>query len=336
MKRLLFIFGGVALLVGAVLLIFPELRLGLFGVSLPQRLQKGRLDQVSCVSMLMNAHEIRGLSENKSLEMDEDVQPDVYDLALGLLERVEIDGANPVVNYQVKEENLAQVGVHKPSRILNNIFSLRLGPQGAPIGFELLKGKFSSVLDNVRLTQLLAPLWIIRPAKRVAVGEEWSGRYKLEYALNTLNNKKVCLEHRMHYAIEEIKPENEIKLAKINYQGEISFAPLDSIPEGTEIDGRGRVKGTALMNLESGTVILADDRTTWVYAVRHTREEIEELSLYDRKSRLFRPKFVPKGAAGFKSIMPEDGEAPALDQVDNASGSGGAAVNSGKTSDKDK
>lgn len=322
-------------MVGAVLLIFPELRLGLFGVALPQRLQKGRLDQVSCMSMLMNAHEIRGLSENKSLEMDEDVQPDVYDLALGLLERVEIDGANPVVNYQVKEENLAQVGVHKPSRILNNIFSLRLGPHGAPVGFELLKGKFSTVLDNVRLTQLLAPLWIIRPAKRVAVGEEWNGRYKLEYALSTLNNKKVCLEHRMHYSIEEIKPENEIKLAKINYQGEISFTPLDSIPEGTEIDGRGRVKGTALMNLESGMVVLADDRTTWVYAVRHQREELEELSLYDRKSRLFRPKFVPKGAAGFKSIMPEDGEAPDLDQVDNASGSGPAG-NAGKAPDKEK
>ncbi|MBQ7502774.1 hypothetical protein IJT93_08720 [bacterium] len=336
MKRFLFIFGGVALLVAVVLLIFPELRLGLFGVSLPQRLQKGRLDQVSCVSMLMNAHEIRGLSKDKSLEMDDDVQPDVYDLALGLLERVEIDGVNPVVNYQVKEENLAQVGVHKPSRILNNLFSLRLGAQLAPSGIELLKGQFSSVLDNVRFTQMLAPLWIVRPTKRVTVGEDWSGRFKLEYALNTLDNKRVCLEHRMHYAIEEIKPENDMKLAKINYKGEISFSPLDSIPEGTEVDCKGRIEGTALMNLESGAVILADDRTTWVYVVRHLQEELEELTLYDRKSRLFRPKFVPKGAAGFKSIMPEDGEAPDLEQVDNASGSGKAAGSGDKSSEKAK
>ena len=103
----------------------------------------------------------------------------------------------------------------------------------------------------------------------------------------------------------------------------------EKLPENIEVLGKGRIEGQAYMNIKDGSVIVADDRTVWVYAVRFLDEDMEDLRIFDRKSRVFRPRVVPKAGAGFSSAMPKDGEAPGLNQVEKQSGSATSASKAG-------
>ena len=53
--------------------------------------------------------------------------------------------------------------------------------------------------------------------------------------------------------------------------------------------------------------------------MRFFDEDMEDLRIFDRKSRVFRPRVVPKAGAEFSSAMPKDGEAPGLNQVEKQS-----------------
>lgn len=321
MKRLAFVIGSVIIVGILAVLLIPSMRRGLFGVSMPLKLQDGKTDVVNVVSMLLNGREIRGLSETPNLEIDDTVQPEVYDLALSLIEKTERGGAQPVVNYLVKEAKLAQIGVNKPASFLDNIFTMRLSPKGIVEGFELIKGRKSNILDDVHTAQLLSSLWIGRPSKSVHIGDPWDSRWVINYPLDTVSGKSLNLEHRLKYSIADIRhDEHGMDVAQINYVGSIVVSPKDKLPENIEVLGQGRIEGQAYMNLKDGSVIVADDRTVWVYAVRFLDEEIEDLRIFDRKSRVFRPRFVPKAGDGFSSAMPQDGEAPSLKQVEEKAG----------------
>ena len=118
MKRIAFVIGSIIIVGILSILLIPDMRRGLFGISMPLKLQEGKADVVNVVSMLLNGREIRGLSETPNLEIDDSVQPDVYDLALSFIEKTERGGAQPVVNYLVKEAKLAQIVVNKPTSFL--------------------------------------------------------------------------------------------------------------------------------------------------------------------------------------------------------------------------
>lgn len=315
MKRIFIALAAALVFIFLLILIVPSWRQSLLGVSLPFNLQAGRTEPVSVVSMLLNAREIRPLSETPNLEMDETVQPEVYDLALGLLEKVALAGAEPVVNYEVKQAKLAQVGVSKPTDLLDNLYSLRLTPQAVINGFELLRGHQFAILDTPRLAQTLAPLWIPRPQGTLKPGQSWSQRWHITYPVDTLEGKRLNLEHRLTYQLAEIRPDRGSQLAKITYRGEIAVTPHDPLPAHTEVLGTGNIEGEAYLNLSTGLVSIADDRTAWLYVVRHLDYQAEELRLFDRKSRVFRPLIVPNAARSFESAMPQDGEAPDLQQV---------------------
>ncbi|MGM9991686.1 MAG: hypothetical protein ACI376_02410 [Candidatus Bruticola sp.] len=320
MKRLAFAIGAVILICLIAVLSIPNMRRGIFGLSLPLKLQEGRADVVNVVSMLLDGREIRSLSDEPNLAIDDSVQPEVYDLALSFIEKVERGGAQPTLNYLVKEAKLAQIGVNKPVSFLENIFAMRLNPQGAVESFGLIKGRKSNILDEVHTAQLLSSLWIGRPQKRIDVGEVWDSRWTIDYPVDTLKGSLLTLEHRLKYAIVEIRrDDNGMDIAKINYNGSIIINPKSPLPEGTEVLGQGRIEGQAYMNIKDGSVIIADDRTVWVYAVRFLQENMEDLRISDRKSRIFRPRVVPKAGAGFSSAMPQDGAAPNLEQLDMSS-----------------
>lgn len=326
MKRLAFVIGSVIIVGILAILLIPDMRRGLFGVSMPLKLQEGKTDVVNVVSMLLNGREIRGLSVEPNLEIDDSVQPDVYDLALSFIEKTERGGAQPVVNYLIKEAKLAQIGVNKSVSFLENIFTMRLSPKGIIEGFELIKGRKSNLVDDVHTAQLLSSLWIGRPKSRVHIGEPWDGRWVINYPLDTVSGKSLVLEHRLKYSIADIRhDENGMDVAQINYIGSIVVSPKEKLPENLEVLGKGRIEGQAYMNLKDGSVIVADDRTVWVYAVRFLDEDMEDLRIFDRKSRIFRPRIVPKAGAGFSSAMPKDGEVPGLNQLEKETE---AAVNS--------
>lgn len=330
MKRIAFVIGSVIIVGILALLLIPDMRRSLFGISMPLKLQEGKADVVNVVSMLLNGREIRGLSETPNLEIDESVQPDVYDLALSFIEKTERGGAQPVVNYLVKEAKLAQIGVNKPASFLENIFTMRLSPKGVIEGFELIKGRKSNLVDETHTAQLLSSLWIGRPNKRVRIGEPWDSRWVINYPLDTVSGKSLVLEHRLKYSVADIRhDDNGMDVAQINYVGSIVVSPKEKLPENIEVFGKGRIEGQAYMNIKDGSVIVADDRTVWVYAVRFLDEDMEDLRIFDRKSRVFRPRVVPKAGAGFSSAMPKDGEAPGLNQVEKQSGSATSASKAG-------
>ncbi len=331
MKRLAFVIGSLIVVGLLALLFIPDMRRGLFGVALPLKLQEGKADVVNVVSMLLHGREIRGLSAQPNLEIDESVQPDVYDLALSFIEKTERGGAQPVVNYLVKEAKLAQIGVNKPASFLDNIFTMRLSPQGIIEGFELIKGRKSNLMDETHTAELLSSLWIGRPSKRVRIGEPWDSRWIINYPIDTLPGKSLTLEHRLKYTIADIShDEKGIDVAQINYTGSIVVSPKEKLPENVEVLGKGRIEGQAYMNIKDGSVIVVDDRTVWVYGVRFLDEDMEDLRIFDRKSRVFRPRVVPKAGAGFSSAMPQDGEAPGLNQLEKKPGTGTPSPTNGK------
>ncbi|MGM9999582.1 MAG: hypothetical protein ACI38Q_09395 [Candidatus Bruticola sp.] len=330
MKRLAFAVGSVIVICLLAVLFIPNMRRGLFGLSLPLKLQDGRADVVNVVSMLLDGREIRGLSNEPNLEIDDTVQPEVYDLALSFVEKVERGGAQPALNYLVKEAKLAQIGVNKPVSFLENIFAMRLNSKGNIESFSLIKGRKSNLLDEVHTAQLLSSLWIGRPAKRINVGEAWDSRWTIDYPVDTLKGSLLALEHRLKYAVAEIRrDDNGMDVAQINYSGSIIINPKGQLPEGTEVLGQGRIEGQAYMNIQDGSVLVADDRTVWMYAVRFLNEGMEDLRISDRKSRIFRPRFVPKAGAGFSSAMPKDGTAPNIEQL-NTGSSGQNPATAGK------
>lgn len=320
MKRFLFVAGGIAAVVLLALLVSPSLRMSILGISVPFKVQMGQAEPVRVMSMLLDAREIRGLSSKPNLDLDDSVQPNVYDLDLGLIEKAVKGTPEPVMHYEVKEEKLAQIGIKKPNQLLNDIFAMRLNRGCIVSDSALIKGRTSSILDDARFGQCLAPMWICRPKGRVSIGEVWSGRWTLEYAVDALDGRRAILEHRMNYKIEDIKDEGPMRLAKIDYSGEIGIKPKDKLSENTELIGRGRTEGQAYMNMKTGNVVLADDHTVWMYAVRLLSEDIETVRLFERRSRAFRPLAMPKAAEGFGSAMPKDGELPGMDQVKDKGG----------------
>ena len=315
MKRLALSIGGVLLLAAALVFFVPSLRQSILGIALPLNLQEGRAEPIHIVSMLLKAREVRGLSSQPNFTMDDTVTPDVYDLALGCVEKTERTGADPVIAYLIKEENLAQIGVKKSGSLLNNVFSMRLGRGGVIENFLMIKGQESPIVDEVRMGQMLAPLWIVRPDKRVTVGEVWSGRWSIAYPVDTLDKAKINLEHRLNYHIARIFSQKDMELAVVDYEGSITLTPQKPLPSNVELVGEGHIKGEAWLNLKSGQVILADDRTAWGYAVRFLEEKTEDLRLFDRKSRIFRPSVMPNAGDNFTSAMPKDGQAPQINDI---------------------
>ncbi|MBQ7529602.1 hypothetical protein IJT10_06830 [bacterium] len=317
LKRIFFVLGGVLAVFILVLVIFPEVRQAILGVRLVKDVPAGRLEPVSVVSMLMCAREMRGYSGEINFNMDDDVQPDVYDYAANLVESVSQGGNEPIVNYEIKEEKFAQVGANKPNLMVKNLYSLRLQPSGVLAGLELLRGRHSKLYDGVRMAQLLSPLWLAKPNKRVYLGQVWDGNYKLDYSLATLGKSEITLDHRLKYKLEEITSDNGMDLAKISYNGSIVVSPKEDCGPNIKIAGQGHIEGVAMLNLRSGSVVLADDRTAWGLVVRFIDKEVEDVNLFDRKSRIFRPLYVRNAGENFSSAMPSEGEGMAdIHQMD--------------------
>jgi len=139
--------------------------------------------------------------------------------------------------------------------------------------------------------------------------------------LSLLKKARVVLQHRMTYTLQDFVREKGLWAARIEVSGNLVPETRGEVPQGASVTGTGREEGTILVDLATGRTILADDRTAWSVVLRQPAEGVEVVHYSDRKSRLWRPRLVPDGYAGFKSELPvpEGGPSPAPAGVPPAS-----------------
>ncbi len=172
-------------------------------------------------------------------------------------------------------------------------------------------GKPSRVLDEGRFSELLAAFWPELPRARVRPGATWTGRWQSAVASGLLKETPIQLQHRLRYTLVDIRREADLEVARIQVAGNIVPAAAGQVPPGTVVTGTGRVEGTTLVDLATGRTVLADDRTAWSVVVRLEGQNIEVVHFSDRKSRIWRPRLVPDGQAGFEAPLPlPDGGVP--------------------------
>jgi len=196
--------------------------------------------------------------------------------------------------------------------LLANSYRMRGLPTGLVVDLTRRDGKPSRILDEDRFSEILAAFWPELPRTRVRPGGTWTGRWESSVASGLLKNTPIQLQHRLRYTLVDIRREADLEVARIQVSGNIVPASAGKVPPGTVITGTGRVEGTTLVDLSTGRTVLADDRTAWSVVVRLEGQNVEVVHFSDRKSRIWRPRLVPDGQAGFEAPLPlPDGGVPA-------------------------
>jgi hypothetical protein len=311
MKRLvagILVFLGV---IAAVVLLVPDFRFSLIGLTLAHRLQTGASEPIHAMSLVSSGTEIRPLTEEGLTVPTQSARPESYDLRFAMQETVESTGAEEVLGYRVTEVRSEQLGTTGGEGLLANSYRMRGLPTGLVADLTRRDGKPSRVLDEGRFSELLAAFWPELPRARVRPGATWTGRWHSAVVSGLLKDTPIQLQHRLRYTLVDIRREADLEVARIQVAGNIVPAAAGQVPPGTVVTGTGRVEGTTLVDLATGRTVLADDRTAWSVVVRLEGQNIEVVHFSDRKSRIWRPRLVPDGQAGFEAPLPlPDGGVP--------------------------
>ncbi len=330
MKRVIIGIAVVCLLVVAVMVFMPGLRQDLFGAHFGYALQVGRTESVVGIAQLLNGVEMRPISKDGNVLPNPEVNPDIFDVRISMQESVQSVGGEEVLTYNVDGVESQQIGTAGASDMIGNQYRLRLSTSGLPIELVRTEGKSSHVFDDTRLEQFLASWWPGFPNKRVKKGANWSKRWNAPLTLNVLDGHKIDLQHEVRYELEDVKVQNGMNVAMISYKGEVKPSAKD-LPDQVEIGGTGVIEGKAYINITNGTTVVADERLVWSVVVRLLDEDMEVVQFSDRNSRLYRPRLVPNGDAGFQkqtagdagenglptagSLLPKDGSAASSKQA---------------------
>ncbi len=304
MKRIL---AGIAVflgVIGAVILLVPGLRYSLVGLRLAHDLQVGSSEPVHVRSLISSGTEIRPLTEEGLTVPTQSARPESYDLRFAMQETVEGAGAEAVLGYRITEVRSEQLGTTGGEGLLANSYRMRGLSTGLLANLTRLDGKPSRVLDEGRFSELLAGFWPGLPRTRVRPGSTWTGRWESALESGLLKDTPIRLQHRLNYKLVDFRQEGDLVVARVQVSGNIVPVAGGNVPEGTTLTGTGRVEGLVLLDVVTGRTVLADDRTAWSVVVRLEGQDIEVVQFSDRKSRVWRPRQVPDGQAGFEAPLP--------------------------------
>lgn len=313
MKRLILAVLLFLAVVGGVVLLVPDIRLGLVGTSLRHRLQPGSTDELAVMSILSTGNEIRQLTDQTGGILTiptQQAKPESYDLRMGLEETVENTGGEEVLRYRVREVRSEQLGTTGGEDLTGSVWLMRGLPTGLVVNVARQAGKDSRVLEETRLSEILAAAWPGLPKGLVRPGSTWTARWDAPLQLKLMKETSLVLQHRLNYRLEDFAVEGDLHVARIHVTGEVvPTAPGEQEP-GTALAGTGRVEGTVVVDVDTGRTLVADDRTAWSVVVRYQEERLEVVHFSDRNTRLWRPALVPEGHAGFQATLPVPGESP--------------------------
>ncbi len=307
MKRILAALAIFVMVIAAVIFLVPSLRLSLVGARLSHALQPRSQDTVNALSLLSTGTEIRSLTEEGLTVPTLNARPATYDLRLGLQETVQSIGAEEMLDYRVMAVHSEQLGTSGGRDLTGNSYRMRGWCTGLPVELSQRDGQASKVLDLAGFSQLLAAWWPALPRTLARPGATWTGRWEVPLDLGLLKDAQVVMQHRLNYTLVDFTRERDLLVARIQVTGNLVPQARGQVPAGAVVTGTGRVEGTALVDLATGRTVLADDRTAWSVVLRLPAEKIEVVHFSDRKSRLWRPRLVPDGHAGFKSTLPMPG-----------------------------
>lgn len=299
--------------IAAVVFLVPALRLSLVGTTLRHRLQAGAPDDLSVMSVISGGNEIRPLTDQVLTIPTQNARPESYDLRLALQETVESTGKEEVLGYRVMGVRSEQLGTTGGEDLTGNTYQMRGLSTGLVTGLARRRGKASKVLDEARFSEILAAAWPALPRTLVRPGSTWTDRWDAPVHLRLLKETPIVLQHRMRYKLLAFDRDKDLQLARIQVSGDIIPGAGGEVDPGTVIAGTGRVEGIALVDVATGRTVLANDRTAWSVVVRFESEGLEVVHFSDRNSRLWRPRIVPDGQAGFEAKLPvpEEAGAPA-------------------------
>lgn len=313
MKRLLLAILLFVAVVGGVVFLVPDIRLGLVGTSLRHRLQPGSADELAVMSILSTGNEIRQLTDQTGGILTiptQEAKPESYDLRLGLEETVENTGAEEVLRYRVREVRSEQLGTTGGEDLTGSVWLMRALPTGLVVNVSRQKGQESRVLEETRLSEILAAAWPGLPKGLVRPGSTWTARWDAPLQLKLMKETSLVLQHRLNYHLEDFATEGDLHVARIHVTGEVVPTAAGDPEPGTALAGTGKIEGTVVVDVESGRTLLADDRTAWSVVVRYQDEGLEVVHFSDRNTRLWRPALVPEGQTGFQATLPVPGASP--------------------------
>lgn len=300
-------------IVGAVVLLVPDIRLGLVGTTLRHRLQTGATEELAVMSILSTGNEIRQLTDQTGGILTiptQEAKPESYDLRMSMEETVENTGGEEVLRYRVREVRSEQLGTTGGEDLTGGVWLMRALPTGLVVNLSRQKGKDSRVLDETRLSEILAAAWPGLPKGLVRPGSTWTARWDAPLVLRLRTETSLVLQHRLTYRLEDFRTEGDLHVARVLVTGEVVPTAAGEPEPGTALAGTGKVEGTAIVDVDSGRVVLADDRTAWSVVVRYQEEGLEVVHFSDRNTRLWRPALVPEGQEGFQATLPVPGESP--------------------------
>lgn len=313
MKRVLLALLLFVAVIGGIVFLVPEVRLGLIGTTLRHRLQRGATEEVAVMSILSTGNEIRQLTDQTGGILTiptQEARPESYDLRMGLEETVENTGGEQVVRYRIHEVRSEQLGTTGGEDLTASVWLMRALPTGLVVNLSRQKGKESRVLDETRLSEILAAAWPGLPKGLVRPGATWNARWDAPLQLRLMKETSLLLQHRLTYRLEDFRTEGDLHVARILVTGEIVPTAAGEPQAGTALAGTGKVEGTVIVDVDTGRVVLANDRTAWSVVVRYEEEGLEVVHFSDRNTRLWRPALVPDGQEGFQATLPVPGESP--------------------------
>ena len=296
------IFWGIAAVCFVILffvIFMPDTSQNLFGTRLAHNLQAGRAENVVAVAQLLGGSEIRPISADGSVLPSANVHTENYDVRVSWKENIQSSGDEDVVMYSVDGVESEQIGTKGAGDLIHNAYRLRVHPAGLPIELKRTEGKSSRVLDDLRVLQMLGAWWPALPAQRVRKGDGWNGHWNVPFVVEVLNGKTISLRHDVQYYLDEVKADKGSSIAHVTYKGTVEPADWDTLPEGVEIAGTGMIAGDLYINTATGQTVVNDERLIWSVVVRLHKEGMEVVQFADRNSRIYRPRLLPHGDAGF-------------------------------------
>ena len=184
-----------------------------------------------------------------------------YEISFDVTETVESkDDEGAIVSVEMVPTNAEENGLPSPG-LERRTFSLRLGPNGEVLEVIEVDGIAAEVLDQ----DDLAFIGTYRPALPeglVTLRDEWSEELEIQ-----LGSKFQQIETTGE--LLGFRRSGALRLARIGFTGRTSLEWVTALPQGdTQLNGSAETNGTALLDIETGTLQEATSSTSGAFNVR--------------------------------------------------------------------
>lgn len=184
-----------------------------------------------------------------------------YEISFDVTETVDSkDDEGSIVSVEMVPTGAEEHGLPSPG-LERRTFSLRLGENGDVLEVLEVDGIAAEVLDQ----DDLAFIGTYRPAlpeDLVSLRDEWSEEREIQLG-------STFQQIEMTGTLLGFRRSGDMRLARIGFTGRSPLEWITALPQGeTQLDGEAETNGTALLDIEAGTLQEATSSTTGTFDVR--------------------------------------------------------------------